>query len=176
MILETIGSLRHVASCSPPAHAFLQALQNTACTFPRFGLRILPTQALHDSRWFRAVLDHPQQFNKIPTADFASVTNRRLMALWTLVTKACLSINIRGLRGAVLAAVHWGSYWSASPSEKKRVHVKLHIDNTSALETGATFTDLSNIWEQCCDETPWLALPLPSTVNTGVSGANSQGK
>ncbi|POM74568.1 Hypothetical protein PHPALM_8460, partial [Phytophthora palmivora] len=42
------------------------------------------------------------------------------------------SINVRELRSAVLAALHWGPYWAGAGCHS-RTHVQFHIDNTSAV-------------------------------------------
>ncbi|KAJ8535276.1 hypothetical protein ON010_g13462 [Phytophthora cinnamomi] len=41
------------------------------------------------------------------------------------------SINVRELMSAVLAVVHWGRSWA--PTGRDRIHVCVHIDNTSAV-------------------------------------------
>ncbi|EEY70494.1 uncharacterized protein PITG_05903 [Phytophthora infestans T30-4] len=43
-----------------------------------------------------------------------------------------LSINVRELRSAVLAVLHWGPHWH-SPTSTSPLHVQFHIDNTSAV-------------------------------------------
>ncbi|OWZ19210.1 hypothetical protein PHMEG_0006578 [Phytophthora megakarya] len=43
------------------------------------------------------------------------------------------SINIREMRSAALAALHWGPVWAASSDVKNRIHVKFHIGNMSAV-------------------------------------------
>ncbi|GMF14660.1 unnamed protein product [Phytophthora fragariaefolia] len=43
-----------------------------------------------------------------------------------------LSINIRELRSAVLAVLHWGPKW-AEAANRARTHVRFYIDNTTAV-------------------------------------------
>eukprot|EP00644_Phytophthora_capsici_P013014 jgi/Phyca11/101049/e_gw1.5.581.1 len=150
---QALGSLRHVASCSHPARAFFQRLQCTTNATPRFGTWPLSTTARDDLRWFNAVLQQPQRFNSIPVAQFADQTepdvhvfmdasgeglcalepglNRYFRQRFSSEECVKLSINVRELRSAVLAVLHWGPRWKKQ--SEGLTHVQFHIDNTTAV-------------------------------------------
>ncbi|EGZ24166.1 hypothetical protein PHYSODRAFT_254578 [Phytophthora sojae] len=65
-LLQLLGSLRHVASCCPPARAFYQRLQTAANTSRRYGRHQLSADAFQDLHWFRYILLRPSRFNGIP--------------------------------------------------------------------------------------------------------------
>ncbi|POM59344.1 hypothetical protein PHPALM_31937 [Phytophthora palmivora] len=153
-LLKVLGSLRHVATCSRPARAFFQRLQSDANILPRFGARAMSSVARDDLRWFQTVLQHPERFNSIPLAQFAELSDpdvhifmdasseglcaldplshRYLRQQFSKDESEELSINVRELRSAVLAALRWGPRWH-NPTAKSPVHVQFHIDNTSAV-------------------------------------------
>lgn len=266
-LLKVLGSLRHVASCSRPARAFFQSLQSCANGIPRYGLHRLSNAARDDLHWFKAVLQSPDHFNSIPVDHFAELSTpnvhvfmdasgdglcaiepslgRYIRQRFSVEESVTLSINIRELRSAVLAALHWGPIWKQP--HKILTHVQFHIDNTTAVawanqrssrhptaqlynrllslaefqynlactaahipgelneiaDAGSRawdeshsltkqwanyssswlqdtidnpFDDLSAVWAQCCSNTPWHALPVPSIGNTGSSGVGSSSK
>ncbi|GMF52759.1 unnamed protein product [Phytophthora fragariaefolia] len=153
-VLKTIGSLRHVASCSRPARVFFQRLQFSANSMPRFGQRKLSSEAREDLRWLLAVLKNPNKFNSIPVAQFADLSEptvhvymdasgeglcsleptlqRYIRQRFSEEESHSLSINVRALHSAVLAVLHWGPRWHR-PSSTVPLHVQFHIDNTSAV-------------------------------------------
>ncbi|ETL38376.1 hypothetical protein L916_10035, partial [Phytophthora nicotianae] len=193
-ILETNGSLRHVASCSTPARAFLQALQSTASTFPRFRPQRLSAQALDDFHWFRSVLQYPGYFNQIPVGDLASVAvptsdvfmdtsgeglyvleptwKENIRQRFAELEAVELSINIREMRSAVLATLHWGPFWAGSSNTKNRVHVTLHIGNTSAV----SWTNCRTSRHPDAQMNNRLLSPAGFQYNTSFSATHIPGK
>ncbi|POM64819.1 LOW QUALITY PROTEIN: Hypothetical protein PHPALM_19620 [Phytophthora palmivora] len=57
-LLQVVGSLRHVASCCPPARAFFRRIQSTASSARRYGRFTLSRAVLEDLKRFRYVLRH----------------------------------------------------------------------------------------------------------------------
>ncbi|KUF91790.1 Primary ciliary dyskinesia protein 1 [Phytophthora nicotianae] len=57
---------------------------------------------------------------------------RYLRQRFSLSEAQALSINIRELRSAVLAVLHWGPTWY-DPHNRLPQHIQFHIDNTSAV-------------------------------------------
>ncbi|OWY94686.1 hypothetical protein PHMEG_00035511 [Phytophthora megakarya] len=67
----------------------------------------------------------------LATTDFV-YSNRQYNNLFVKTDLQDSSINVRELRSAVLAALHWGPYWAGAGCHS-RTHVQFHIDNTSAV-------------------------------------------
>jgi hypothetical protein len=62
--LSLVGSLRHIATCCPPARSFFQRLQDVATAVGRYGRRRLPATALNDLKWFKLILQQHSRFNR----------------------------------------------------------------------------------------------------------------
>ncbi|KAE9088128.1 hypothetical protein PF010_g19473, partial [Phytophthora fragariae] len=71
---KLLGSLRHVATCCPPARAFYQRVQERASALGRWGHRRLDDPAQEDLKWFRAILQQHQRFNGVSVSTFAKLT------------------------------------------------------------------------------------------------------
>lgn len=128
-LLQVLGSLRHVSCCFRPARSFFQRLQTATNSVPRFGNHRLDGSALSDLTWFATVLQHADRFNSIPIATFADLAepsihvymdasndglcvlepqlHRYIRQKFSTEEVFNLSINIRELRSAVLAALIW---------------------------------------------------------------------
>ncbi|OWZ14150.1 hypothetical protein PHMEG_00012405 [Phytophthora megakarya] len=94
---------------------------------------------MDDLRWFKAVLQRPDHFSSIPIAEFSDLVEpdievymdasgdgfcvleflRKLFLRqrFSEVEVASVPINIRELRSAVLAVLHWGPMWVRAAHE-----------------------------------------------------------
>lgn len=158
-VLSLLGSLRHLATCCPPARAFFQRIQDVAVHTGRYGRRKLTPMAVEDLRWFQIILQQHARFNRIPVEHFAQVatpavhvhmdaSNDGLCALvpslrqfirvrFTRSAKDATnssvnSINVRELQSAVLSALIWGPTWAATDT-RHPTHICFWIDNVSAV-------------------------------------------
>ncbi|KAE9276796.1 hypothetical protein PR003_g28965 [Phytophthora rubi] len=158
---KLLGSLRHVATCCPPARAFYLRVQERASALGRWGHRRLDDPAQEDLKWFRAILQQHQRFNGVSVSTFAKLTlpivhvhmdasgdglcvlepalKQYIRVQYTPEMKedftrnaSLHSINVRELQSAVLGTLIWGPTWAQQHTER-RAHVVFWIDNTSAV-------------------------------------------
>ncbi|ETL87165.1 hypothetical protein L917_13566 [Phytophthora nicotianae] len=153
---SVLGAMRHVSTCFPPARAFYQRLHVGSISMAPFASKTLSGADIDDLVRFGAVLARNDRFNGIPVAQFANIADPdihvymdacddglcaldpsrrefiRLQFSPDESRASSNSINIRELQIVVLAALVWGPNWRQEDS-KAPVHVRLHIDNISAV-------------------------------------------
>ncbi|ETP10187.1 hypothetical protein F441_14119 [Phytophthora nicotianae CJ01A1] len=153
---SVLGVMRHVSTCFPPARAFYQRLHVGSISMAPFASKTLSGADIDDLVRFGAVLARNDRFNGIPVAQFANIADPdihvymdacddglcaldpsrrefiRLQFSPDESRASSNSINIRELQIVVLTALVWGPNWRQEDS-KAPVHVRLHIDNISAV-------------------------------------------